>query len=39
MSKTLICELPEYQVVEIPAPQEMPYTPQTDEPEMPEPGP
>jgi hypothetical protein len=37
MSKTLICELPDYRVVEIPVPQEMPYIPQTDEPEVPEP--
>jgi hypothetical protein len=37
MSKTLICKLPENEVVEIPVPQEMPYRPQTEEPEVPEP--
>lgn len=37
MSKTLICKLPENEVVEIPVPQEMPYRPRTEEPEVPEP--
>jgi hypothetical protein len=36
MPKTLICKLPENEVVEIPVPQEMPYMPLTDEPEVPE---
>jgi hypothetical protein len=39
MSKTLICELPDQRVVEVPAPPETPYLPQTDEPEVPEPEP
>ena len=37
MSKILICKVTENEVVEIPVPQEMPYIPQIDEPEMPEP--
>lgn len=39
MSKTLIYELPDHEVIEIPVPQEMPFIPRTGEPEVPEPGP
>jgi hypothetical protein len=37
MSKTLICKLPENEIVEIPVPQEMPDLPKTDGTEVPEP--
>jgi hypothetical protein len=37
MSKTLICNLPENEVVETPMSQEMPCMPLTDEPEVPAP--
>jgi hypothetical protein len=37
MSKVPLCKITENEVVEIPAPQDAPYLPQIDEPEVTEP--